>query len=155
MYSFSPNAVELIKQFEGFSAKPYPDPATKAEPITIGYGSTYYCDGRKVTMKDAAIDKSIAGEMLLCYLNKTVLPNLLAHVTNPSLTQNQIDALGSLIYNIGNGNFNHSTLLQVINNNPNDPVIKTKWLAWNKAAGKELAGLTKRRTIEYNLYTKK
>jgi len=127
-YTFSPEAVELIKQFEGFSAKAYPDPATKAEPITIGYGSTHYCNGTKVTLKDPVIDKTIAGEMLLCFLNKTLLPNIQKYITNENLNQKQIDAIGSLMYNIGEV-FDHSSLLTLINNNPNDVNIKDKWLA--------------------------
>jgi lysozyme len=153
-YTFSPNAVELIKQFEGFSTKAYPDPATKAEPITIGYGSTHYCNGTKVTLNDPPIDKDMAGEMLLCYLNKTILPDVLVHITNPNLTQNQIDAIGCLMYNIGDVNFDHSSLLQLINTNPNSPAIDAKWLAWDHAAGKELPGLLKRRTVELNFYKK-
>jgi|LauGreDrversion4_2_1035121.scaffolds.fasta_scaffold179322_2 GH24 family phage-related lysozyme (muramidase) len=43
----SDKGVDLIKKFEGFSSKPYPDPATKGVPYTIGYGATFYQRARK------------------------------------------------------------------------------------------------------------
>lgn len=54
MKQASKKIVEFISSFEGFSAKPYIDIAGHA---TIGYGATYYQDGRKVTMQDAPITK--------------------------------------------------------------------------------------------------
>jgi len=48
-----------------------------------------------------------------------------------------------------------STLLKKVNLNPNDPTIKDEFMKWNKAAGKVLAGLTRRREAEANLYFSK
>ena len=53
--------IELIKQFEGFESKPYKCPAGIP---TIGYGATFYPDGRKVTMNDSPINESQATDLL-------------------------------------------------------------------------------------------
>ncbi len=68
------------------------------------------------------------------------------------INQNQFDALVSFAYNLGPANLKNSTLLKKVNANPNDPTIKDEFLKWNKAAGKPLKGLTKRRESEANLY---
>jgi lysozyme len=74
--------------------------------------------------------------------------------TRDDLTQSQFDALTSFCYNLGGGNLKSSTLLKKVNLNPNDPTIKAEFLKWNKAGGKVLAGLTRRREAEATLYFK-
>lgn len=142
--------VNLVKKFEGFSAKPYPDPGTGGVPFTIGFGSTYYEDGRKVTMADPPITEERATKLLM---------NMLEHyergvdsMCRDDITQNQFDALVSFAYNVGLNALKSSTLLKKLNLNPNDPTIRDEFLRWNKAAGRVLKGLTKRRTEEANLY---
>ena len=73
-------------------------------------------------------------------------------VIKKEVTQNQFNALVSLAFNIGIGGFSKSTVLRLVNNNPNDGNIAKAFLMWNKQAGKELKGLTKRRIIESSLY---
>lgn len=150
-YTFSQGAVDLIENFEGFVAHPYPDPATHGEPITIGYGSTHYEDGTKVTMNDPDITKERGASMLLHYLNTIVLPDLYTHI-KVDLNQNEIDALGSLIYNIGVGGFNTSHVLSDINQGILSGDLETRWNAWNKANGKVNASLVKRRAKEYQYF---
>lgn len=147
----SQGAVELIKNFEGFSKSVYPDPATKAAPFTQGYGSTTRCDGTKLKLGDPDITQEQAGIMLKCYLDKYVEPelNLLIKI---SLNQSQIDSLSSLSYNIGSGNFRKSTVLKLVNQSIFDGRLKNAFLMWNKGAGKTLEGLTKRRLTEYNYF---
>ena len=72
-------------------------------------------------------------------------------VTSP-LNQNQFNALVSLAYNIGTGNFASSTLLKKVNKNHNDISIELEFKKWNKVNKKEVAGLTKRRQYESNIY---
>ena len=55
-------AAELCRRYEGYRAKPYLCPAGVA---TIGYGSTYYADKRKVTLEDALMDESTARALLM------------------------------------------------------------------------------------------
>jgi lysozyme len=68
------------------------------------------------------------------------------------INQNQFDALISFSYNVGINALKSSTLLKKLNLNPNDPTIRYEFMRWNKAAGRVLRGLTKRREEEANLY---
>jgi len=70
------------------------------------------------------------------------------------VNQNQFDAVLSFVYNLGITNFKKSTLLKRINNNPNDHDIPYQFSRWNKAGGKVLLGLTRRRKEEAELYFK-
>ena len=68
-----------------------------------------------------------------------------------SVNQNQFDALVDFAYNLGIGNLQKSTLLKLINNK--DFVGASKqFKLWNKANGKVLNGLTKRRKEEEELF---
>lgn len=58
--------LDLIAEFEGFSAKPYLCPA---KVPTIGFGSTRYADGRKVTLQDQPISRQEASDLLIARLN--------------------------------------------------------------------------------------
>lgn len=142
--------IDLIKKFEGFSAKPYPDPATKGVPYTIGYGATFYPDGKKITMNDKLLTESEGVDLL-----KNMLKSFEQYVDSyciDTINQNQFDALVSFCYNVGPANLKSSTLLKKVNINPNDPTIKDEFLKWNKASGKVLKGLTTRRQAESSLY---
>jgi lysozyme len=72
-------------------------------------------------------------------------------VTSP-LNQNQFNALVSLAYNIGITAFINSTLLKKVNVNHNDKSIELEFKKWNKVNKKEVAGLTRRRNYEANIY---
>ena len=148
---FSIQAANLISNFEGFESKPYVDPATHAEPITIAYGSTHYCDGTKVTMKDAPVTKEQGLQMLVCHLNNVILPDFQKHIT-VSLTQYEIDALASLVYNIGDSGFDNSHVLIDINQNILSGDLKTRWLAWDRANQEVNQGLLNRRIKEYTYF---
>lgn len=143
----SENGLNLIKQFEGFSSTPYLCPA---KIPTIGGGSTYYEDGTKVTLKDKPITEERATELLEYIVNKDFVSNINKVVKVP-LNQNQFDALVSFAYNIGNGNFNSSTLLRWLNQG-NYKEASMQLLRWNKSKGMPLAGLTKRRKAEKVLF---
>ena len=145
----SNNLIELIKQFEGFSAVPYMCPAGVA---TIGYGSTRYADGRKVTMTDNTITIDGAVQLLKQTLSQYELA--VDSYCRDDINQNQFDALVDFAYNCGNGNLKSSTLLKKVNINPNDPSIADEFKKWNKGGGKVLKGLVRRREAEINLYFK-
>lgn len=142
----------LIKESEGFRSHPYPDPATNNIPYTIGYGSTYYENGTKVTMTDTPITEERASNLLgglLDHYEKGV-----DAITTDNINQNQFDALVSFAYNCGLNNLKVSTLLKLVNANPADANITPEFKKWNKGGGKVLAGLTKRRAAEAELYFK-
>ena len=143
----SSKGIELIELFEGFSARPYKCPAGIP---TIGYGATFYPDGKKVTMGDKLITKAEATELL-----KNMLVSFEKYVDSycvDTVTQNQFDGLVSFCYNLGPSNLKSSTLLKKVNKNPNDETIRAEFMKWTKAGGKTLPGLVKRREAEADLY---
>ena len=137
----------LITKFEGLRLKPY---LCSAKIPTIGYGNTYYSDGKRVTLLDKDITKQQAFDMFKEVANRFA-KRVDALVTS-NINQNQFNALVSFAYNVGTGNFSSSTLLKKVNRNPDDLTIKDEFLRWNKAGGKVLNGLTNRRNEEADLY---
>jgi lysozyme len=138
---------DLIKQYEGYSDRPYLCPAGIP---TIGFGNTYYPNGTKVKLTDKQITREYANEML-----QFVADNFAKEVSKSIksiISQNQLNALTSFAYNLGMTNFINSTLLKKVNANPHDPMIKEEFLKWNKSNGKILQGLINRRRAESNLY---
>lgn len=137
----------LITKFEGLKLKPY---LCSAKIPTIGYGNTYYSDGKRVTLLDKDITKQQAFDMFKEVANRFA-KRVDALVTS-NINQNQFNALVSFAYNVGTGNFSSSTLLKKVNRNPDDLTIKDEFLRWNKAGGKVINGLTNRRNEEAILY---
>lgn len=137
----------LITKFEGLKLKPY---LCSAKIPTIGYGNTYYPDGKRVTLLDKDITKQQAFDMFKEVANRFA-KRVDALVTS-NINQNQFNALVSFAYNVGTGNFSSSTLLKKVNRNPDDLTIKDEFLRWNKAGGKVINGLTNRRNEEADLY---
>lgn len=143
----SQKGLDLIKRFEGLKLKPYLCPAGIP---TIGYGNTYYTDGKKVKLTDPSITQAKADELL-----KLLIQSYEKDVDSfcrDDISQQNFDALVSFAYNCGPRNLKSSTLLKKVNLNPNDPTIRAEFMKWNKGAGKVLAGLTKRRQAEADLY---
>jgi len=141
------NGYKLICEFEGLSLKPYLD---SIKVPTIGYGNTYYLDGKRVSMLDEPINKIQAFEMF-----KEIADRFAKKVNSlikVELTQNQFNSLVSFAYNVGTGNFQSSTLLKKVNKDSNDTTIRLEFLKWNKAGGKIIAGLTSRRNKESKIY---
>jgi lysozyme len=137
----------LIKEFEGFSDRPY---NCSAGVATIGFGNTFYPNGVKVKLSDPRITKEYADEIFKVVADKfssDVLKSIKSKITT-----NQLNALTSFAYNVGLANFKKSTLLRLVNINPNDAMIAKEFLKWNKAGGKVLNGLTRRRIAESALY---
>ena len=146
----SEKGIDLIKSFEGFMSKPYLCPA---KIPTIGYGATFYPDGKKVTLNDKAITEA-EGVALL----KSMLVKFEQYVDSycvDTINQGQFDALVSFAYNLGPANLKSSTLLKKVNTDPNDPTIEAEFLKWTKAGGKTLKGLVRRREAEVKLYFNK
>ena len=130
----SSKGLELIKEFEGFSANAYLCPA---KIPTIGYGNTFWEDGRKVKLGEQ-ISKTDALELLEKIVNKDFADKIFPAIKVP-VAQNQFDAMCSLAYNIGTGSFLKSTLLKKVN--AGDFIgASEEFLKWNKSGGKELLG---------------
>jgi lysozyme len=138
--------IPIIKRFEGLKLKAYLCPASRE---TIGYGSCFYEDGSKVKIGDViTIDR--ADKLLLNTVAQfeRQVDTLVTAAINP----NQLGALTSFAFNVGIGNFRKSTLLRLVNANPNNPLIKQEFQKWVRANGKVLNGLVTRRQAEADLY---
>lgn len=144
--NISKEGLDLIKNYEGFRELPYKCSAGKD---TIGYGTRldYYpeCKGKKFTEQEAT-------KYLIKTVNDHIVPVIKKHVKVP-LNQNQINALISLLYNIGEDNFVKSNLLKDINKGDEEG-IKKNWSEFRLADGKVSPGLVKRRTEEIQLFFK-
>ncbi|WP_187373074.1 lysozyme [Vibrio cholerae] len=155
---FSSNGMALLREIEELRLIPYDDQTGKSissyvEGATIGYG--YLIPKNEWSIYKNGITKEIAEEL---FLRK--VPRFQENVQSKikvDINQNQFDALVLLCYNIGEGNFNSSSVLKLVNGG-SAPVygnnIDNAWLAWNKSQGKVMQGLIKRRKCELNVYHK-
>lgn len=137
----SPNAFAIIKQFEGFRPTAYQD---QRGIWTIGYGHT----------RNVVAGNTCTTAQAQTYLAQDVSETVAAitqHVTVP-LTQNQFDALTSLVFNIGVGNFEESTLLRELNDKQY-AAAADQFLQW-KRAGTYRDALLPRRQQERALFLK-
>lgn len=151
------NCLALITHFEGFKSTAYQD---IAGIWTIGYGTTYVA-GKRVTA-GMTCTASQAEAWLKDSLRDA--EQAITQACRVPLTQYQFDALVSLVYNIGAGNFHKSSILRVINagvlgTSVAGPLAirEAQFTAWNKvrqgAQLVEVPGLTRRRKSEYHLYS--
>ena len=131
---------EILKYFEGCKLTAYQD---SVGVWTIGYGHTKgVFDGMTITQEEAE-------QMLLTELEE--YEGYIENMVTVPLTQNQFDALVVWIYNLGPTNFRNSTLLKELNAG-NYNAAGQEITRWNKAGGKVLAGLVKRREAEAELF---
>jgi lysozyme len=139
--------IQVITHYEGLRLKAYLCPANV---LTIGYGHTGpdVTTGLIITEEQA---KDLLKKDLILFeksINDLGLP----------LQQHQFDALVSLVFNIGFGNFKKSTLLKRVIDKANEKMITDAFMMWNKAKVKGvltvLDGLTKRRLTESILFNK-
>ena len=137
---------DLIKMFEGCKLKAY---QCSAKKWTIGFGNTFYEDGSPV-MPGHAITQEKANQLFEIIAND--FSAKVAKLLTAKVSENQFGALVSFAYNCGVVNLHKSTLLKKVNANHNDQSIRAEFAKWNKAGGKVLAGLTRRREAESNLY---
>jgi lysozyme len=143
-------AAELCKRFEGFRSKPYLCPAGVP---TIGYGSTYYTGGAKVTMNDSPVSEPQARAMLLHELLHNYAPAVVrlcpgllvfAAATND---WRKLNAIIDFAYNLGAGRLQTSTLRRRINSG--DWIgAQEELMKWVRGGGRVLPGLVTRRKAE-------
>ena len=136
----SQRGLSLIKSFEGLRLQAYQD---AVGVWTIGYGTTR---GVNSGMK---ISKEQAERMLLNDVQRFE-PEIERLVTVP-LSQNQWDALVSFTYNLGSANLGSSTLRRLLNSG-DYAAAADQFPRWNKAGGKVLPGLVRRRAAERDLF---
>ena len=134
-------SLSLIRETEGFRDHAYLCPAGV---WTCGFGETGLGihEGTEMTLMEADKRLRIKAQTIEDQINKLVrIP----------LTENQLAALVSLVYNIGIGAFTHSTLL--IRLNDGDPEgAANQFLVWDRINHVEYPGLLKRRQKEKELF---
>lgn len=150
MTTINEAGLALIRKYEGFRSKPYICPAGIP---TIGYGSTYYEDGNKVKLTDAAISEARANLMLKAHASK--FASQVQSLVRVRITDNQLAALTSFAYNLGINALKNSTLLRSLNAGDFGKAAD-EFLKWDKATvnGKltVLKGLSTRRKDERALF---
>lgn len=137
----SQKGLDLIKQHESLRLTAYRCPAGV---LTIGYGHTGPDVTEGLTITTGQADVLLRADV------RTAEAEVNRH--SLSINQNQYDALVSLVFNIGSGNFRRSTLLRMLLVNPNSANIHQEWMKWVRGGGKILPGLTRRRTEELKRY---
>lgn len=137
--------IALMHYYEQCRLKAYPDPATGGAPWTIGWGDT----GPDVK-PGLVITQQEADDRFERRLAREFEPGVL-DVLQQNPTQGQFDAMVCLAYNIGLGNFRSSTLLRKFNLG-DTAGASAQFLVWNKAAGKVMLGLRRRRAAERALF---
>jgi len=132
--------IALIKKFEGCRLESY---KCAAGVPTIGYGSTKLVEmGMTITQEDAE-------ELLLKDIAE--FEEFVLEASEMPLSQHQFDALVSWTFNLGPSNLNASTMLKVLNKGEYEDV-PAQIKRWNKAGGKVLDGLIRRREAEALLF---
>ena len=132
--------LNLIKDFEGLRLNAYQD---AVGVWTIGYGhtSTAY-PGQRITTTQATA---------LLRQDVANFENAVTRAVRVPITENQFAALVSFAYNVGSGALNSSTLLRKLNAGDTFGAAN-EFLRWNRAGGRVLAGLTRRREAERSLF---
>jgi GH24 family phage-related lysozyme (muramidase) len=136
--------VDLIKSFEGWMACWYKDAAGYP---TIGYGHLIKAGE---SYKQGSCITQAQGESLLRGDLGTA-ESCVNGAVKRTLNGNQFSALVSFTFNLGCGNFKSSTLLSKLNAGDFGAVC-SELARWNKAGGKVLPGLTRRRAAECDLF---
>ena len=147
----------IIKRYEGLvdgdpdtpGLDPYLDPINIP---TIGWGSCRSFDGSRVTMAQRRITNNQAEQLIRRYCLWT--ERSIRRLVRVPLTSNQRSALISLVYNIGSGNFQSSTMRMKLNRKDYDGAANEFW-KWRRAGGRIYRGLVRRRASEKALFIEK
>ena len=140
-------AASICRRFEGLYLKPYLCPAGVP---TIGYGATFYQNGKKVSLRDKPITKEQAEDLLTYHLKQYFLKEVLLLCYTLD-TESKTASILDFAFNVGLGNLKISTLRKrILAKNWED--VPNQLMRWNKANGKVLKGLTLRREAEKVLF---
>jgi lysozyme len=141
----SDRGLDLIKISEGLETEAYPDPGNRVtgEPWTIGYGHT-----RGVRRGDTCTEAQ-ATDWLREDLQAA--EGAVRRLVDVPLTQGQLDALVSFVFNIGPAAFGNSTLLRLLNSG-DAAGAAGQFKRWNRGADGVLPGLVTRRAAERDLF---
>lgn len=155
-----PKALALMHHFEDCELSAYADPGTGGAPYTIGWGMTYYADGRKVKLGDR-ITQAQADADFATILDRDFARIVDAAIGKAATTPAQFGAMVALAYNIGVGprvwlpgmkkGFRQSQVLKMhLAGRYADAAAA--FSGWTKSGGKVMSGLVRRRAAEAALY---
>ena len=146
MMQAGPRARAMIEHFEGARLHAYKD---TGGVWTIGYGATYYQDGRRVQLSDPAITRDQASTLLLWMVQTVYLPGV--RKLCPGVTDaHRLAALIDFTFNLGAGNLASSTLRKRVNASRWEDV-PAELRKWTRGGGRVLRGLVLRREAEVEL----
>jgi GH24 family phage-related lysozyme (muramidase) len=144
--------IALIKRFEGCAQlrrdgliEAYPDPGTGGDPWTIGWGATGKGIARGTVWTQARCDGRLESDL------KRYAADVARAIGDAPTTPNQFDALVSFHYNTGA--IFRATLTRKHIARDYDGAVQ-EFARWNKAGGRVLKGLVRRRAAEAELYTR-
>lgn len=137
----TPEGVALIKRFEGLMLEPYKDVGGK---LTIGYGHLIRPGELYVSMTEKEAEALLLKDV-------AVAEAVVKRNVKVKITPNQYSALVSLVYNIGEGHFDDSTLLEALNDGNYDEASR-QFMRWVHVDGDRVRGLVTRRTAEKQLF---
>lgn len=149
------SGVELIKHFESCILDAYPDPLTKREPITIGWGATRKLDGSPWYLGDK-ISQQEADELLIYQLENDYLPDLEKIPCWSELNTNQQGALLSFAYNLGSkffGSPGFDSITRILKNRDWSN-IRATFIKYRNPGTSVEQGLLRRRQAEADLFLK-
>ena len=138
--------LNLIKEFEGLRLTAYQD---SVGVWTIGYGTTARADVGVTPRAGMVITEGQAEQYLRLALEK--FASAVRPLIKVPVTLNEFGACMSLAYNIGPGSFAKSSVLRLLNAGQKSAAAQ-KFALWNRAGGKVLSGLTRRRAAETTLF---
>lgn len=140
--TMSQEGLVVLKHFEGLRLKAYRDPVGV---LTIGYGHTGPDVYEGLVWSQAQADKALRDR-----LQREFVPGVLA-VIKRSMRQHELDAMVDLAYNVGVAAFQGSTLVRKFNAGDTAGAAD-EFLRWNRAGGKVLLGLRRRRAADRALF---
>ena len=152
-YDIPEMGVELIKEFEGCHLEAYPDPLTKSDPITIGWGSTRDQNGNPFKL-GTKISQQTADDLLISQIRNEFLPPLTQIPYWNQMNMNQRGSILSFAYNLGANFYNSSgfnTITRVLKNKQWNKVPDALYLYRNPGSSVE-SGLKRRRIAEGDLW---
>ena len=142
----SDSLFNLISSLEGFYSIPYWD----RTGYSVGYGSQYNWDENRPVQKTDIIDKATAKRWLLNEAQQNY--TLVQRLVNVPINDNQLTALSSFTYNVGETAFKESTLLSLLNSGASLQRVADEFNRWIYSGGIINKGLEARRAKERALF---